>query len=46
MVIGHHADPLHPFSDSGMLVEELPNAKLIEAKLDPRVEDLSQPAGR
>ncbi len=31
MVIGHHADPLHPFSDSGMLVEELPNAKLIEA---------------
>ena len=31
MVIGHHADPLHPFSDSGMLVEELPNARLIEA---------------
>jgi pimeloyl-ACP methyl ester carboxylesterase len=31
LVIGHHADPLHPFSDSGMLVEELPNAKLIEA---------------
>lgn len=31
LVIGHHADPLHPFSDSGMLAEELPNAKLIEA---------------
>jgi pimeloyl-ACP methyl ester carboxylesterase len=31
LVIGHRADPLHPFSDSGMLVEELPNAKLIEA---------------
>jgi pimeloyl-ACP methyl ester carboxylesterase len=31
LVIGHHADPLHPFSDSGMLCEELPNAKLIEA---------------
>jgi pimeloyl-ACP methyl ester carboxylesterase len=31
LVIGHHADPLHPFSDSGMLVEELPNARLIEA---------------
>jgi pimeloyl-ACP methyl ester carboxylesterase len=31
LVIGHHADPLHPFSDSGMLCEELPNAQLIEA---------------
>ena len=31
LVIGHHADPLHPFSDSGMLAEEMPNARLIEA---------------
>lgn len=31
LVIGHRADPLHPFSDSGMLAEELPNSKLIEA---------------
>jgi pimeloyl-ACP methyl ester carboxylesterase len=31
LVIGHHVDPLHPFSDSGMLAEELPNARLIEA---------------
>jgi pimeloyl-ACP methyl ester carboxylesterase len=31
LIIGHHADPLHPFSDSGMLAEELPNARLIEA---------------
>jgi pimeloyl-ACP methyl ester carboxylesterase len=31
LVIGHHADPLHPFSDTGMLAEELPNARLIEA---------------
>jgi pimeloyl-ACP methyl ester carboxylesterase len=31
LVIGHHADPLHPFSDSGMLAEELPDARLIEA---------------
>jgi pimeloyl-ACP methyl ester carboxylesterase len=31
LVIGHHSDPLHPFSDSGMLAEELPNARLIEA---------------
>ncbi len=31
LVIGHHRDPLHPFSDSGMLADELPNARLIEA---------------
>jgi pimeloyl-ACP methyl ester carboxylesterase len=31
LVIGHHADPLHPFSDAGMLAEELPNVRLIEA---------------
>jgi pimeloyl-ACP methyl ester carboxylesterase len=31
LVIGHRADPLHPFSDSGRLVEELPNARLVEA---------------
>jgi pimeloyl-ACP methyl ester carboxylesterase len=31
LVIGHHADPLHPFSDAGMLAEEMPNAHLIEA---------------
>jgi pimeloyl-ACP methyl ester carboxylesterase len=31
LVIGHRADPLHPFSDSGMLAEELPNARLIQA---------------
>jgi pimeloyl-ACP methyl ester carboxylesterase len=31
LVIGHHADPLHPFSDSGMLCDELPNSRLVEA---------------
>ncbi|MDP9187670.1 MAG: alpha/beta hydrolase, partial [Actinomycetota bacterium] len=31
LVIGHRADPVHPFSDSGMLAAELPNARLIEA---------------
>ena len=31
LVIGHHNDPLHPFSDSGMLVDELPGARLVEA---------------
>ena len=31
LVIGHPNDPLHPFSDAGMLVEELPNARLVNA---------------
>jgi pimeloyl-ACP methyl ester carboxylesterase len=31
LIVGHPRDPLHPFSDSGMLAEELPNAQLIEA---------------
>jgi len=31
LVIGHTRDPIHPFSDSDMLVGELPNARLIEA---------------
>jgi pimeloyl-ACP methyl ester carboxylesterase len=31
LIVGHPRDPLHPFSDSGMLVEELPNGRLVEA---------------
>ena len=31
LVIGHRRDPLHPFSDSDMLVRELPSARLVEA---------------
>jgi pimeloyl-ACP methyl ester carboxylesterase len=31
LVIGHPRDPIHPFSDSDMLVRELPDARLIEA---------------
>jgi pimeloyl-ACP methyl ester carboxylesterase len=31
LVIGHPADPLHPFSDADMLVEELTNARLVDA---------------
>lgn len=31
LIIGHPRDPIHPFSDSDMLVHELPNARLIEA---------------
>ena len=31
LVIGHQRDPVHPFSDAGLLAEELPNARLLEA---------------
>jgi pimeloyl-ACP methyl ester carboxylesterase len=31
LVIGHRRDPVHPFSDAGLLAEELPDARLLEA---------------
>jgi pimeloyl-ACP methyl ester carboxylesterase len=31
LIVGHPRDPLHPFSDSGMLIEELQRARLVEA---------------
>jgi pimeloyl-ACP methyl ester carboxylesterase len=31
LVIGHYRDPIHPFSDSDMLVRELPHARLVQA---------------
>jgi pimeloyl-ACP methyl ester carboxylesterase len=31
LVLGHPRDPVHPFSDAGMLAKEMPNARLIEA---------------
>ena len=31
LIVGHPRDPLHPFSDSGMLAKELPNGRLVEA---------------
>ena len=31
LIIGHGRDPIHPFSDSDMLMRELPNATLLEA---------------
>jgi pimeloyl-ACP methyl ester carboxylesterase len=31
LVIGHPRDPVHPFSDSDMLVRELPRARLVQA---------------
>jgi pimeloyl-ACP methyl ester carboxylesterase len=32
VVVGHGRDPVHPFSDSGMLVDELPDARLLRAR--------------
>jgi pimeloyl-ACP methyl ester carboxylesterase len=31
LVIGHSRDPVHPFSDAGMLASELPNGRLVQA---------------
>ncbi len=31
LVLGHPRDPVHPFSDAGMLAKEMPKAKLLEA---------------
>jgi pimeloyl-ACP methyl ester carboxylesterase len=31
LVIGHPRDPVHPFSDAGALVDEMPNARMVEA---------------
>jgi pimeloyl-ACP methyl ester carboxylesterase len=31
LIVGHSRDPVHPFSDSGMLAEELPNSRLVVA---------------
>jgi pimeloyl-ACP methyl ester carboxylesterase len=41
LVLGHHRDPVHPFSDAGMLAKELPNGRLLEA--DSLVELRMQP---
>ena len=37
LIVGHPSDPLHPFSDSGMLAEELPERAAGRRQLDPRV---------
>jgi pimeloyl-ACP methyl ester carboxylesterase len=31
LVLGHPRDPVHPFSDAGMLANEMPNARLLQA---------------
>jgi pimeloyl-ACP methyl ester carboxylesterase len=42
LVLGHRRDPVHPFSDAGMLVEEMPHARLLEA--DSLIELRMRPA--
>ena len=32
LVIGHRRDPVHPVSDAGMLADELPHGRLLEAE--------------
>jgi pimeloyl-ACP methyl ester carboxylesterase len=32
LILGHGRDPVHPFSDAGMLAREMPNARLVEAE--------------
>jgi pimeloyl-ACP methyl ester carboxylesterase len=32
LVLGHSRDPVHPFSDAGMLAREMPNARLLQAE--------------
>lgn len=32
LIVGHPADPIHPFSDASMLLEEMPNARMVQAK--------------
>jgi pimeloyl-ACP methyl ester carboxylesterase len=41
LVLGHARDPVHPFSDAGMLAKEMPNARLLVA--DSLVELRMQP---
>jgi hypothetical protein len=32
LVIGHRADPIHPFSDASKVVEVMPDARLLMAR--------------
>ncbi|MFN8174801.1 MAG: alpha/beta fold hydrolase [Solirubrobacteraceae bacterium] len=31
LIIGHRRDPVHPFSDAGLLADELPDARMLDA---------------
>ncbi len=41
LVLGHRRDPVHPFSDAGMLADELPHGRLLVA--DSLIELRAQP---
>ena len=32
LVVGHPADPIHPFADPEMLAEELPRSRFVQAR--------------
>lgn len=32
LVVGHRADPVHPFADAAMLADELPNGRFVRAR--------------
>lgn len=32
LVVGHRRDPIHPWADATLLVEEMPNARFVEAR--------------
>ncbi|MDP3893641.1 alpha/beta fold hydrolase [Nocardioides sp.] len=32
LIVGHPADPIHPFADAAMLAEELPNGRFVNAR--------------
>jgi pimeloyl-ACP methyl ester carboxylesterase len=32
LILGHQREPVHPFSDAGMLAREMPNARILEAE--------------
>ena len=46
LIVGHPADPLHPFSDSDMLLGELPERAARQRGVDPRVADPPRAARR
>ena len=46
LVIGHRRDPVHPFSDAGMLAEELPERPPARGELDRRAADRARAADR
>ena len=46
LVIGHQFDIIHPFSDAGMLADELPNGRLLQANSIVELRAGARPAHR